>query len=230
MEFLEGETLKHTVEKGQLSIDRLLEIGIQIADALDAAHARGIIHRDIKPANIFLTSRGQAKIMDFGLAKLAPAADVPKDYSSLQTEDGKADVLTSPGMTVGTIAYMSPEQAKAQELDPRTDLFSLGLVLYELATGKRAFSGNSNAMIFDAILNKQPTSPLRLNPELPLEFERVLEKALEKDRDVRYQTAAELRADLKRLKRDLDSGRTSSSLSRPAEITAKVEPARSDPS
>ncbi|MCI0446878.1 serine/threonine-protein kinase [bacterium] len=227
MELLEGETLKHPVEKGPLNIDRLLEIGIQIADALDAAHARGIIHRDIKPANIFLTNRAQAKIMDFGLAKLAPAADGSKDYSSLQTEDGKADALTNPGMTVGTVAYMSPEQAKAQYLDPRTDLFSLGLVLYELATGKRAFSGNSNAMIFDAILNKQPTSPLRLNPELPIEFERVLEKSLEKDRDVRYQTAGELRADLKRLKRDLDSGRTSSSLSRPAEVTAKAEPARS---
>lgn len=227
MELLEGETLKHTVDKGSLSIDRLLEIGIQIADALDAAHTRGIIHRDIKPANIFLTSRGQAKIMDFGLAKLAPAAEANKDYSSLQTEDGKADALTNPGMTVGTIAYMSPEQAKAQDLDPRTDLFSLGLVLYELATGKRAFSGNSNAMIFDAILNKQPTSPLRLNPELPIEFERIVEKALEKDRDVRYQTAAELRADLKRLKRDMDSGRTSSSLSKPAEVTAKTEPARS---
>ncbi|MCI0612521.1 serine/threonine protein kinase, partial [bacterium] len=172
MELLEGETLKHPVEKGPLNIDRLLEIGIQIADALDAAHARGIIHRDIKPANIFLTNRAQAKIMDFGLAKLAPAADGSKDYSSLQTEDGKADALTNPGMTVGTVAYMSPEQAKAQYLDPRTDLFSLGLVLYELATGKRAFSGNSNAMIFDAILNKQPTSPLRLNPELPIEFER----------------------------------------------------------
>ncbi len=205
MELLEGETLKHTVEKGPLHIERLLEIGIQIADALDAAHSRGIIHRDIKPANIFLTNRGQAKIMDFGLAKLAPVADGNKDYSSLQTEDGKADALTNPGMTVGTVAYMSPEQAKAQDLDPRTDLFSLGLVLYELATGKRAFSGNSNAMIFDAILNKQPTSPLRLNPELPIEFERIVEKALEKDRDVRYQTAAELRADLKRLKRDLDS-------------------------
>lgn len=227
MELLEGETLKHTVEKGPLNIERLLEIGIQITDALDAAHSRGIIHRDIKPANIFLTNRAQAKIMDFGLAKLAPVADENKDYSSLQTEDGKADALTNPGMTVGTVAYMSPEQAKAQDLDPRTDLFSLGLVLYELATGKRAFSGNSNAMIFDAILNKQPTSPLRLNPELPIEFERIVEKALEKDRDVRYQTSAELRADLKRLKRDLDSGRTSSSFSRPAEVSAKTEPARS---
>jgi len=227
MELLEGETLKHTAEKGKLDIERLLEIGIQIADALDAAHTRGIIHRDIKPANIFLTSRGQPKIMDFGLAKLAPAAESPKDYSSLQTEDGKPEALTSPGMTVGTIAYMSPEQAKAEDLDPRTDLFSLGLVLYELATGKRAFSGNSNAMIFDAILNKQPTSPLRLNPELPIEFERIVEKALEKDRDVRYQTSAELRADLKRLKRDLDSGRTSSSFSKPAEITTKAEPVRS---
>ncbi|HEY7161968.1 MAG TPA: protein kinase, partial [Acidobacteriota bacterium] len=227
MELLEGETLKHTAEKGKLDIERLLEIGIQIADALDAAHARGIIHRDIKPANIFLTIRGQPKIMDFGLAKLAPAAKSPKDYSSLQTEDGKPEALTSPGMTVGTIAYMSPEQAKADDLDPRTDLFSLGLVLYELATGKRAFSGNSNAMIFDAILNKQPTSPLRVNPELPIEFERIVEKSLEKDRDVRYQTAAELRADLKRLKRDLDSGRTSSSFSKPAEITTKTQPIRS---
>ncbi len=213
MELMEGETLKHTIDKGPLEFNRLLEIGIQIADALDAAHSRGIIHRDIKPANIFLTSRGQVKIMDFGLAKLAQPGGAAQDVSALHTELAPNESLTSPGMTVGTVAYMSPEQAKAQDLDVRTDLFSFGLVLYELATGKRAFSGSSSALIFDAILNKPVISPLRFNPELPVEFERIIQKALEKDRDVRYQTAAELRADLKRLRRDLDSGHSTAMIS-----------------
>ncbi|HLW79833.1 MAG TPA: serine/threonine-protein kinase, partial [Terriglobia bacterium] len=220
MELLEGQTLKHRIGGKPFEIENLLTLAIQIADGLDAAHSKGIVHRDIKPTNIFITERGQAKILDFGLAKLTHR---PRGSEETVGDAGQAtrpnaqEMLTSPGSTMGTVAYMSPEQARGEEMDARTDLFSFGAVLYEMATGRQAYSGSTPAVIFETILREPPVPPSRLNPALPPKLEEIIQKSLEKDRRLRYQTASGPRADLERLKRDLDSGR--------AAVTAPGKPA-----